>query len=697
MFLPLYDRLLENIPLAQTRCLVVGGILLGLLLLIQLVRFAFRKKRKIMAVLSLSLLTGCVCVLCHFASLEQLLPNIQPFDGQKVEICAEVLEWDVTDYGSKYLIRTREGSAVPKGVKARLYSFLEPVADEGDIVQFCVPLETEIKNYDRSRGIFFYAFGGAEPIERVQERETIRGKIISKTEQLYQSPVLGVVQGVLFGEKQNLEEPIRQMMEGAGLVHILAVSGIHISLMALSCTKFLEVFRLPKRYIKILVLLPVWGYVALAQFSPSAVRAGHHGLHCITGVALQRDSDNLCALAAAAMGIVAVSPFALYSVSYQLSFVVTLGIILCTSPLSFMLQQTKIMSFLLGRSAKRMERFWMGVCSTLAASTAATVFAMPVMLWYFHYTAIWGIFGSLFALWSVSPLMILSMLSILFGMLEDISVFVLVSKVTAGLAGLFARWILLVSKGISLLPGALFYSHAVELFLCGIVVAVLFAMMAYRFDALSFLRKKQRMKSFLVCAVFCLCSVGAVLKLCSYHQLTIFRTDHAMILTRNNQAAVVGDICSSYEADEIETILRCEGISQLELMLCDSKDTDESQGIDLLLQKFPVKVAAIPSEGSFSAHIEKALGKQPIDPQNLQATLLGNVQIYSGENGVEIVAGEKKLLKQTGKYDIIKQDAQNRADVVMEQENWLLLSPEDKNLGIFKTLEEYPVVKIRVQ
>lgn len=240
-------------------------------------------------------------------------------------------------------------------------------------------------------------------------------------------------------------------MEGAGLVHILAVSGIHISLMALSCTKFLEVFRLPKRYIKILVLLPVWGYVALAQFSPSAVRAGIMASIASLGWLLQRDSDNLCALAAAAMGIVAVSPFALYSVSFQLSFVVTLGIILCTSPLSFMLQQTKIMSFLLGRSGKRMERFWMGVCSTLAASTAATIFAMPVMLWYFHYTAIWGIFGSLFALWAVSPLMILSMLSILFGMLGDITVFVLVSKVTAGLAGLFARWILLVSKGISLL------------------------------------------------------------------------------------------------------------------------------------------------------------------------------------------------------------------------------------------------------
>ena len=111
-------------------------------------------------------------------------------------------------------------------------------------------------------------------------------------------------------------------------------------------------------------------------------------------------------------------------------------------------------------------------------------------------------------------------------------------------------------------------------------------------------------------------------------------------------------------------------------------------------------VAAMDCRNRFmlcAKNIEKALGKQPIDPQNLQAILLGNVQIYSGENGVEITAGEKKLLKQTGKYDIIKQDAQNRADVVMEQENWLLLSPEDKDLGIFKTLEEYPVVKIRVQ
>lgn len=187
----------------------------------------------------------------------------------------------------------------------------------------------------------------------------------------------------------------------------------------------------------------------MAQFSPSAVRAGIMASIASLGWLLQRDSDNLCALAAAAMGIVAVSPFALYSVSFQLSFVVTLGIILCTSPLSFMLQQTKIMSFLLGRSAKRMERFWMGSpVRQLAQSTAATVFAMPVMLLVFPLHLQFGEFlASLFALWSVSPLMILSMLSILFGMLGDITVFVLVSKVTAGLAGLFARWILLVSKG----------------------------------------------------------------------------------------------------------------------------------------------------------------------------------------------------------------------------------------------------------
>lgn len=140
--------------------------------------------------------------------------------------------------------------------------------------------------------------------------------------------------------------------------------------MALSCTKFLEVFRLPKRYIKILVLLPV-GIVALAQFSPSAVRAGimasiaslggfYSGIRTTSALWQRQLWELLQCLRLR---------FTRFRISFPLW--ITLGIILCTSPLSFMLQQTKIMSFLLGRSAKRMERFWMGVCSTLAASTAA--------------------------------------------------------------------------------------------------------------------------------------------------------------------------------------------------------------------------------------------------------------------------------------------------------------------------------------
>lgn len=65
------------------------------------------------------------------------------------------------------------------------------------------------------------------------------------------------------------------MLEDAGLVHILSVSGIHISLLASFCT---GVFSCEednlRRFTGLLALLPVWSYIALAQFAPSAVRAG---------------------------------------------------------------------------------------------------------------------------------------------------------------------------------------------------------------------------------------------------------------------------------------------------------------------------------------------------------------------------------------------------------------------------------------
>lgn len=70
------------------------------------------------------------------------------------------------------------------------------------------------------------------------------------------------------------------------------------------------------------------------------------------GLLLHRERDALSALAVSAVAIVAFSPFSLYSVSFQLSFWVTLGILLCTSPLTRMLEQLRPVAFPAGQGGE---------------------------------------------------------------------------------------------------------------------------------------------------------------------------------------------------------------------------------------------------------------------------------------------------------------------------------------------------------
>ena len=107
----------------------------------------------------------------------------------------------------------------------------------------------------------------------------------------------------------------------------------------------------------------------------------------------------------------------------------------------------------------------------------------------------------------------------------------------------------------------------------------------------------------------------------------------------------MGDVCSEWEASQLVRLLRCEGIDRLELLLCTSPTTDDSAGIDLLLEEIDAKAAVIPP-GNFTPHIRQALGGQLIPSgQGVGAQLLGDAQLQFDRNGVQLHAGDKKVVK----------------------------------------------------
>lgn len=159
------------------------------------------------------------------------------------------------------------------------------------------------------------------------------------------------------------------------------------------------------------------------------------------------------------------------------------------------------------------------------------------------------------------------------------------------------------------------------------------------------------------------------------------------------RAAGDRELASALEAGQIETIRAASGCAALEALCCTAEDTGDSQGIDLLLQAFPAKVVAAPQQGSFSAHIRRRWGNRRSSTRRASSwSFWAGVTLRQTADGVEILAGEKKLLKTGQNYAIIKQEA---CDAVLSPNGiWLREGP---GMGVFDTLQQNPVLKIEWQ
>ena len=250
-----------------------------------------KKHRQTATLLTAGVLLTLVC--SSFA-VERGLALAFRMDGQTSTALGMVEQAEVTDYGSRYQIRLQKAEGLPDGLRCLLYSLEEPAAEPGDTLSFSAQWRVE-ENYSlRSHGIFLS--GWAQPgVQRLKEgNPPIQQQLRSTAQTLYRAPVLGLVEGILFGETQRLEQPFYRMMQDAGLVHILAVSGLHIGMAAAFCRKGLEKVGICRRAVELISLLPVWGYIALTGFSPSAVRAGIMATLAGLGWVLGREPARCC-------------------------------------------------------------------------------------------------------------------------------------------------------------------------------------------------------------------------------------------------------------------------------------------------------------------------------------------------------------------------------------------------------------------
>lgn len=181
--------------------------------------------------------------------------------------------------------------------------------------------------------------------------------------------------GMLLGDKSGLDYSVKRIFSRSGISHLLAVSGLHLTILIQTVYSILSFFKLNVKKRAVASIIFTIFLVAIAGFSTSAVRAGIMNVIYLMGLLLNREMDSLNSIGVALILILSFNPFAALDVGLQLSFMATLSIILFKPKVYNMLYKLIVKLKLKGNS--KVVKF---ICNAISVSVSAIILTSPVTI-----------------------------------------------------------------------------------------------------------------------------------------------------------------------------------------------------------------------------------------------------------------------------------------------------------------------------
>jgi competence protein ComEC len=229
-----------------------------------------------------------------------------------------------------------------------------------------------------------------------------QGRIFHHFEQVMGEPHAGLLWGILLGGNQALSDAFLSEISITGLNHVLSASGFNVVIvLTFSLGIFIRAF--PRRIAIISTLGIVLVYSFLSGFNPPIMRAALMALLYLIGELSGREYQARWAIWISA-GIMLISqPFLIYSLSFQFSFLSTIGL-LYLLPALYRKKHCNKEGFLWEVWFILEENFW--------TTLSAYLMTVPLILLYFGKISLIAPLVNVFLLWMVAPLMFLGGLAI---------------------------------------------------------------------------------------------------------------------------------------------------------------------------------------------------------------------------------------------------------------------------------------------
>lgn len=447
----------------------------------------------------------------------------------------------------------------------------------------------EESTYHRGKGIFLLCYPKGEITVLTQQEKSTgnfvavwRQKILSRLETIFPNDTAPFTQAMILGKKDALDFETKWAMKTSGIYHIVAVSGLHVSIL------FGMVCLLCKRQRSLLVLIglpALFLFAALAGFSPSIVRACIMQGLMVLALLVNKEYDPPTALAAAVLTLLIWNPLSITSVSLQLSAGCVAGILLFAEPIHNYLLSTRL-GPAKGKGLRARLVRWS--VSSVSVTLGAMALTTPLCAVYFGSVSVLGILTNLLLLWLVGI--------ILYAIVAACALSFFWQPLGIGVGWVFSwpiRFIKWVTVMISRLPVSAVYTSSIYI--------VFWLVFCYVLLVVFLKSKKKHPVVFGICILVGLVSAVA----CSWleprlddFRLTAVDVGQGQCLLLQNEGRYYMVDCGGDDADtaaeEGIKLLLSQGVFRLDGLILTHYDVDHAGGVQQLLSIVPADRLYLP-------------------------------------------------------------------------------------------------------
>ncbi len=422
------------------------------------------------------------------------------YDGHQDKAIFEIIEVNSNSLDAR-VIKSEIGLA--KGEIVRVY--LDNIKEDlivGDSFTADVKYNYTGTNQHRAGDISLSANGTADEYNRGDGIfYNIRKQIVENCQILFDSfkysPAIS--KAVIVGDRSDLDSYIFTIYKTSGISHILAISGLHISIITMSVFNILSNTRMGLKLSSFGAVFVCIAYTVLVGFIPGAVRSAMMMTIMLILQAFFRNSDRFTTLSISLFVLLIENPYSILSAGLQLSFLCTLGIIMfapliyrCSTMFESKLIRAKGLMFITYKVIS-------SALSSVITATAASLFSFPILCMSFDTVSYISPLVNIVAVPLFTYAVILTFLALM------------VSLISCNLAMIFAYPAGFLYETVTLIS-RIFFDADVGTTSVHSDIMIIPLLMSFAFIAITLLKPTYRLKRYIIFAiVFTISiSVGAI-------------------------------------------------------------------------------------------------------------------------------------------------------------------------------------------